>query len=433
MDSMEAGEGEERRQQPSKTPRVVRLAAAPTDIRSVCVIGGGPAGLSCCRALCDGGLDVTLVQESRGLGGKLCTKFINGKDDPSLHFDMGVQLLRPQGSFKHALEAGVPVAPWPAPGRYKELRCEGVWGNWRLAGARDLSTEGLLVGVPSMSAIGRHLAEQCKGLTVHIDRTATVSDRNHVTGRWNIEWQRASPTGRQLQYRPELKGEEAPEIGHGCFDAVVLAFESNKILRGCKSGYKMTSSSATPHIRQRLTGKGGPKTGQMWNLMVAFDTELKMPWDAAMVEGHPAISWVAVDSSKPSRASLPQCFMCFSTRDWADYQQWGKAEVERELTRELQDLLERILGKRPPRPCFVLAGRWGNSTEAVMAGSPPEGEFPARNLGFHAGPAEVVWDEARRMGATGDWTRGFSVSDAYEAGQELAASILSGADRVQGA
>jgi predicted NAD/FAD-dependent oxidoreductase len=212
-----------------------------------------------------------------------------------------------------------------------------------------------------------------------------------------------------------------------------LAFESNKVIRGCKSGYKMTSSSCTPHIRQRLAGRGGPKTGQIWNLMVAFDQELKMPWDAADVEGHPAISWVAVDSSKPSRARVPQCFMCFSTREWADYQQWGKGEVDRELTKELLDLLERVLGVRPPRPSFVMSGRWGNSTEAVMSGKPPEGEFPARNLTFHEGPAEVVWDEERGMGATGDWTRGFSVSDAYEAGQELAASILNGADRVKGA
>ena len=39
---------------------------APLTDRSVCVIGGGPSGLGCCRRLCDAGLRVTLIQESRG-------------------------------------------------------------------------------------------------------------------------------------------------------------------------------------------------------------------------------------------------------------------------------------------------------------------------------------------------------------------------------
>ena len=59
----------------------------------MCVVGGGPSGLAVCRTLCDAKLPVVLIQESRGLGGKLCTKFVNGKEDPRLHFDMGVQLL----------------------------------------------------------------------------------------------------------------------------------------------------------------------------------------------------------------------------------------------------------------------------------------------------------------------------------------------------
>ena len=33
---------------------------------AVCVIGGGPSGLGCCRRLCDAGMRVTLIQESRG-------------------------------------------------------------------------------------------------------------------------------------------------------------------------------------------------------------------------------------------------------------------------------------------------------------------------------------------------------------------------------
>jgi len=400
-----------------------RPAAMPEEgrpVKSVCVVGGGPSGLACCRTLCDAGLEVTLIQESRGLGGKLCTKFVNGKEDPTLHFDMGVQLLRPAGLFAEQLE-GI-VAPWPARGRFKRLQCSGGWTSWSITGSSDIPVDGFVVGVPSMSAIGRHLAEKCRGLSVHVDRTAQVRGRDPASGQWEVQWKREAATGGQLRYRPEL-AEGATEVSRADFDAVVLAFEANKVVRGCKSGYKMVESSATPVLRKQLSG-GKTRTSQMWNLMVAFDKELPMPWDAASIEGHRSIAWVAVDSSKPQRARVPQCFMVFSTREWADWKQWGKREVERDLLNEFLGFLEQVLGRAPPKPCFVLSGRWGNNTEAVLTGARPEGEFPMRALGHFEGPGSLVWDGAQRMGATGDWTRGFSVSDAYTAGVELAEGVL---------
>lgn len=416
--------------QPRARPRQFPRKAASVSgggIQSVCVIGGGPSGLSCCRALCDAGLDVTLVQESRGLGGKLCTKFVNGHDDPSLNFDMGVQMIQPMGPLSTELEGA--VEPWPLAGRFKCVRCKGDWNSWRIVSTLDLPTAGYVVGVPSMSKIGRHLAAQCKGIQMHVDRTANVRGRDPKTGQWEVEWKREAATGGQLRYRPEL-ADVPTQVGRGDFDAVVLAFEANKILRGCKSGYKMTGSSATPAIRSAISGKA--RTSAMWNLMVAFDTELPMPWDAATLEGHPAISWIAVNSSKPQRARVPQCFMIFSTQEWADWKQWGKREVESELLKEFTSFLQVVLGSRPPKPCFVLSGRWGNNTETVLTHDKPKGEFPMRAVSYHEGEAGVVWDSSQRMGATGDWTRGFSVSDAYAAGAEIAASIVSEADTSMG-
>eukprot|EP00929_Paragymnodinium_shiwhaense_P026831 TRINITY_DN15870_c0_g1_i2.p1 TRINITY_DN15870_c0_g1~~TRINITY_DN15870_c0_g1_i2.p1 ORF type:complete len:478 (+),score=97.08 TRINITY_DN15870_c0_g1_i2:85-1518(+) len=386
---------------------------------TVCVVGGGPSGLACCRALCDAGLQVTLVQESRGLGGKLCTKYVNGPEDPALHFDMGVQLLRPQGGLRGALDGA--VKPWPLPGRFKRIDCSGVWGRWSINGTTDLPTEGYVVGVPSMSALGRHLAGQCEGLTIHLDRTAQVRGQDPTTGRWEVEWKREAPTKTQLRYRPEL-ADVPTETSRADFDAVVLAFEANKVVRGCGSGYKMVAPSSTPYIRNCIAGRA--KTSQVWNLMVAFDKELPMPFDAATLEGHPSISWVAVNSSKPDRCRVPQCFMVFSTREWANWKQWNKREVETALLAEFMELLQRIIERDVPKPCFVLGGRWGNNTETVLTRQRPQGEFPMRALEHYEGKAESVWDSKANMGATGDWTRGFSVSDAYTSGLELAATLL---------
>ncbi|CAJ1344496.1 unnamed protein product [Effrenium voratum] len=391
----------------------------PVPGRSVCVVGGGPSGLACCKRLCDAGLRVTLVQESRGLGGKLCTKFVNGKEDPTLHFDMGVQLLRPAGPLADQLKEI--VEPWPKAGRYKRISCAGDWSRWYVSSTQDLPVDNLVVGVPSMSAIGRHLADQCPNLQVHIDRTAHVEGRKYATGQWVVNWSRQEANLGQLRYRPEL-AEKVEEVERGEFDAVVLAFEANKILRGCKSGYKMVQPSITPSLRQRLDKR--TKTSQCWNLMVAFDQELPMPWDAAMVDGHGALAWVAVDSSKPSRAKVPQCFMVFSTNEWAAWKQWSKKEVERVLLNDFLAFLKEVLGSWPPAPCFVLSGRWGNNTEAVITGVPPSGDFPARALGHFEGPGAPIWDREERMGATGDWARGFSVNDAYSAGLEMADAML---------
>jgi hypothetical protein len=51
-------------------------AAASNDAPlSVCVIGGGAAGLGCCHQLCHApGVLVTMVVEGRGIGGRMCTK-----------------------------------------------------------------------------------------------------------------------------------------------------------------------------------------------------------------------------------------------------------------------------------------------------------------------------------------------------------------------
>ena len=127
----------------------------------------------------------------RGLGGKLCTKYVNGKDDPTLHFDMGVQFLRPAGRLKDILSDV--VMPWPKPGRFKGIHCEGSWNRWSISATSDMSTDGYVVGVPSMSTIGHHLAAQCEGLRIHVDRTARV--RGKVAGSWEVEWERGAPTG----------------------------------------------------------------------------------------------------------------------------------------------------------------------------------------------------------------------------------------------
>lgn len=513
---------------PSSSP-----AAAPSSSswpESVCVVGAGPAGLGCLRGLLEAGVgNVCLIQESRGVGGKLCTKFVNGKEDPTLHFDMGVQLLRllpgtplhgallgdgsnssgdnsrQQGGTKEVAASltdkkegekvkrnGGIVAPWPEQGRLKRLSFRPLEEEGRrvvgkkssggvaatavvLDSEEDLDTSGYFVGVPSMSAVGRHLLQQCEvlaserelDLEVHIDTTAHLDPNATKEGRWRVRWDRGSPTAGQLRYRPELKEAAGKDLkGVRDFDAVVLAFEANKVIKGCQSGYKMTQAPAlTPTVR---SAAARVRTSQCWNLMLAFETPLRerLGFDAAFVTNHPTIAWIANDSSKPERAAAPECWMLFTTKDWADSEQrWDKKQVERILVAEFRELIGEFLldakgkkteagtGSSPkkllvPEPCFVLSGRWGNNTEQGLGdprvwgvrgkgGASSDGqqssrrEFPDRCFSeksddapsSKATPSPPVWDADGGLGACGDWVQGPGVGDAFEAGLNLANAI----------
>ena len=55
------------RQLQKPKPAAALTSAPLTSARlKVCVVGGGPSGLACCRSLCDAGIQVVLIQESRG-------------------------------------------------------------------------------------------------------------------------------------------------------------------------------------------------------------------------------------------------------------------------------------------------------------------------------------------------------------------------------
>jgi len=101
----------------------------------IVVIGAGMAGLACAGALHPAGADVTLLDKSRHVGGRLATRRVG-----DLMFDHGAQYVtsRDPGfvTEMQAMAAAGDAAPWPAAGG----------GRW--------------CGVPGMSALARHMERQ---------------------------------------------------------------------------------------------------------------------------------------------------------------------------------------------------------------------------------------------------------------------------------
>jgi len=99
-------------------------------------------------------------------------------------------------------------------------------------------------GVPRMSVAFRHLAESAgPNLKVILDRSAQVTSRS--MNKTQVMWKRHSANRGQAVVRKSLNDGETRDQ-FGMFDAVVLAFEALKIVKGCKSGYKKARPSATP-------------------------------------------------------------------------------------------------------------------------------------------------------------------------------------------
>lgn len=113
------------------------------------VIGAGLCGLTVAAGLARAGVSVTVLDKSRGLGGRLATRRVGG-----WRFDHGAQYLRPKSPDFAAFLDELRAVDWPG-----------------VAGAR--------VGQPGMSALVRPLAD---GLDVRTG--ARVAGLTRVDGVW---------------------------------------------------------------------------------------------------------------------------------------------------------------------------------------------------------------------------------------------------------
>lgn len=138
----------------------------------IAVIGAGMAGAAAARLLADAGASVAIFDKSRGLGGRMATRRIEGGS-----FDHGAQFIRAQGE-----RFGRKMAEW---------RDAGLVAEWE---------EGRFVGVPAMNAPVKALIGD---LSVH--GGALVSGLERDGAGWR------------------LRGEG---IGEDVFDAVLSAIPS---------------------------------------------------------------------------------------------------------------------------------------------------------------------------------------------------------------
>ena len=359
---------------------------------TVLVVGGGMSGLGVATTLISAGVDTQLVEQGRGVGGRVCTRRVRGKP---FSFDHGAQYFAPKqgdafASVLTELEAAGVVARWGA-GRLGAVGCDG-------AGRLDWSSfvphppsKHAFVGVPSMSAVGRHLLAVAAArpgagaLTVATGTRAAPGSLRRADDAWLVDTHPKPEPGTTITTR----------------HSVVVAAGS------ASSTFNVISPGA-PSLAEAA---GAVRADACWGLMVAFEAplfgEAGCVCDGVLVSGSPSVAWAARNSSKPGRDDGgADCWVVHATPEWSNARRELKSDAAAHAL-----LLEFCLA------CGLATTPATLHAEAFLWNA----AFPLNP----ASPAEQCYaDASLRLAMAGDWCRGPRAGDAWESGVAAANAVL---------
>jgi renalase len=362
-----------------KTPRASTKTITPLH---VAVVGGGMAGVVCARTLVQAGHRVTLLEKSRGFGGRMATRRTEFGG-----FDHGTQYFTVRDKrFDTALRnnATAVVRPWSA----STVRVLDEFGH--VLASAPPPTEPHFVASPGMSALVNLWAQPLAQPQLHGGLLARALLDTHVS---RIERDALHASQWQLRAEDAQGGQQVL----GGFDRVVLAMPHPQIHD------LLLTSGLAPDLRQTLTPV---HVAPCWTLMVAYPQAMQpgLPhlgpqWNAARSTHH-RISWLARESSKPGRDPIERWTVQASP-------EWSERHLEDDDERVKAKLLKaftEVTGIRA-QPPHAAVHRWRYAQTTEVLGKP------------------FLWDAKSRIGACGDWCTGHRVEDGFLSGLEMALSI----------
>jgi renalase len=376
------------RNAPSKKPSggPVKAAArkkpaAPKMQQHIAVVGGGMAGVVCTRTLLQAGHRVTLIEKSRGFGGRMSTRRTEFGG-----FDHGAQYftVRDMRFAQVLLSAQDQVKAWSV----STVRVLDELGH--VLASAPPPTEPHFVAVPGMS-----------GLVSHWAQPLVSPERHNVTGASTLTGLRVTLIERDAlhadQWQLRVEDADGGQQVLGGFDRVVLAMPH------LQTHDLLLASGHSPELRQQLKPV---QVAPCWTLMVAYPNAMQpnLPhigpqWNAARSTHH-RISWLARENSKPGRERIErwtiQASPAWSTKHLED-------DGERVKAKLLKGFSE-ITGIRAT-PAHAVVHRWRFAQTQQPLGRP------------------FIFDAALGIGLCGDWCLGHRVEDAFVSGLELALAM----------
>lgn len=312
----------------------------------VAIIGAGMSGLSCAATLVRSGHQVSLFDKGRGPGGRMSTRRM-ATPLGEAHFDHGAQYFTVRDPAFMSQ-----VARWSA---------SGVASPWPAAGT------GAWVGVPTMNAVVKDMAEQ-----------QDVTFGWHVRGlvRRDGAWHLSG----------ETRGGERQSKGP--FDAVVISLPPEQ-----------AAAIVALHDLSLAATALAARSQPCWTGMFAFDDRVMSKADTVRDAG--LISWAARDAAKPGRKG-PETWVVQANPHWSAKH---IEDSNDDVAQALLGALGAALGIALPTAVVATAHRW---RYAMSTGS---------NLGS-------LWSPNSRIGICGDWLLGPRVENAWISGRTLAVQMM---------
>lgn len=269
------------------------------------VVGAGLSGLTAGRILADHGLDVQVVEKSRGTGGRLATRRVGNQA-----FDMGAQYFTARDDRFCAT-----VDAWQSKGLVRQ------WQGRITALNRSDDCEAnrpirRFVGVPGMTAVSRDLAT---GLSIAFETRITQVEHQDAV------WQLTTETGDTL----------------GPYDVVMIATPATQAV---------PLLAEAPHLAAQAAACS---MHPCWVAMATFDRPLPLAFDGVFLNS-PILDWAARNSSKPGRPP-GESWVIHATA------QWSGTHVEEDADTVGKDILEQFFaatGIKSLYPDHLQAHRW---------------------------------------------------------------------------
>ena len=316
----------------------------------IAIIGAGIAGLTTAKMLREVA-EVTVYEKSRGAGGRACTRYTDLFD-----FDHGAQFFTVKApQFKELLNPLIQsdiVKSWNA--KFVEIKKNKVinqrqWND-------DFPH---YVGAPSMSEIGRFLAQD---LDVKLNTEVQIRKKED---QWHII--------------------DTDDVNHGSFDWVISTAPSLQSAALLSDEFKFHNIL----IERNMI--------ECFSLMLGFENKLDLAWEAALISDAD-ISWISVNSSKPDRKK-DFTLLIHSTNLWAKNNFNTKKDT---VIEQLLDATSGVTGKAIYNAKHIDVHRWKFANIKKQIIKPP------------------FIDQSNRIAACGDWCIKGRIESAFLSGFELA-------------
>lgn len=275
--------------------------------KRIAIVGGGMAGVTAARTLAAVGAEVTVFEKSRGLGGRLATRRMEG----GYSADHGAQFMAADNpAFRAFLE---------------ETAQTGEIARWRAAG----NGSDWFVGVPAMNS-----------------------------------FLKTEPLGFDLKVNTHVSTVSATA------DGVELSLSDGSIERFDQAIVTAPAPQAKAMIKSANADTAGElsrvEIAPNWTLMLVFADAIDTGF-TSWSEEHALLGWIARNSSKPGRDFAADSWTVQASAAWST----EFLELEKEEAGErLFSAFEELVGGTLPRPLVQTAHRWRYARTLTPLGKP---------------------------------------------------------------